>query len=128
MQMRSKILGLAAALSLSVAVLADNHNHMTNTFSGVKVNGGSVMHSRQGKQMVLTLSDDFQVPGTPDPHWQLVDSKGRVYQLQALKVKEGLMNKQITVPAYVPDVAKVQIWCAFAQTLLGEASFPSAVK
>ena len=26
---------------------------------------------------MLTLSEDFKVPDTPDPHWQVVDSKGR---------------------------------------------------
>jgi hypothetical protein len=36
-------------------------------------------------------------------------------------------NRTITVPAYVKDVAKVQIWCAYAEVLLGEASFASPV-
>src|SRR3989441_4966258 len=31
----------------------------------------------EGGQSVLTLSEDFKVPDTPDPHWQVVDSKGR---------------------------------------------------
>ncbi|MGQ0666409.1 MAG: hypothetical protein ACT4O4_05180, partial [Nitrospiraceae bacterium] len=33
----------------------------------------------------------------------------------------------ITLPAYVSDVAKVQIWCAFAEVLLGEASFAKSI-
>jgi hypothetical protein len=28
----------------------------------------------------------------------------------------------------VPNVAKVQIWCAFAEVLLGEAAFDKPVK
>jgi len=32
------------------------------------------------------------------------------------------------LPAYVKDVAKVQIWCAWAEALLGEASFSKAIK
>ena len=99
--------------------------HTTDQFHGVKVNGGTVIHSKQGDRNILTLSDDFKVPDTPDPHWQVVDSKGNVYTLQRLQAKNGKFNKSITLPAYVADVAKVQIWCAFAETLLGEASFSS---
>ena len=34
----------------------------------------------------------------------------------------------LSVPKYVPDIAKVQIWCAFAETNLGEAVFQHPVK
>lgn len=51
----------------------------TKPFSGVKVNGGTATHSKNGGRHVLTLSDDFKVPDTPDPHWQVVDSRGTVY-------------------------------------------------
>jgi hypothetical protein len=101
--------------------------HTTGVFSGVKVNAGTVMHSKQGGKNVLTLSDDFQMPNTPDPHWQVVDSKGNVYQLDRLQAKNNKVNKSIVLPAYIPDVVKVQIWCSFAETVLGEASFSSPV-
>jgi len=125
--------GNAAAMALTAVMLmlagasfaADAHT--TNAFSGVKVNGGTVTHSKQGDKNVLTLSDDFKVPETPDPHWQVIDSKGNIYQLDRLQAKNGKYNKSITLPAYVADVVKVQIWCAFAETLLGEASFSSPV-
>jgi hypothetical protein len=56
----------------------------------------------------------------------VVDNDGRVYLLQKLTVK-GLtgdkMNRSITLPAYIKSVAKVQFWCAYAEVLLGEASF-----
>ena len=95
-------------------------------FSGVKANTGSVTLSTNGSQRVLTLSDDFKAPDAPDPHWQVVDGDGRVYLLQKLTVK-GLtgdkMNRSITLPAYIKNVAKVQFWCAYAEVLLGEASF-----
>jgi hypothetical protein len=97
--------------------------HTTNQFSGVKVNGGTSTHSKQGNRHVLTLSDDFKVPDAPAPHWQVVDSKGNTYLLERLVVKGDKFHKQIVVPSYVPDIAKVQIWCAWAETLLGEASF-----
>ena len=76
---------------------------------------------------MLTLSQDFEVPGTPDPHWQVVDSVGTVYPLDRLKLHEDKINTSITVPSYVPDIAKVQIWCAWAELLLGEASFSKPV-
>jgi hypothetical protein len=57
----------------------------------------------------------------------VIDSKGNVYLLQRLDIKGGKVNRSITVASYVPDIAKVQIWCAFAETLLGEASFSSPV-
>ena len=78
---------------------------------------------------VLTLSDDFKVPDTPDPHWQVIDGNGRVYLLQRLGVKNGLgltgdkINKSITLPAFISDVAKVQIYCAWAEAVLGETTF-----
>jgi hypothetical protein len=37
-------------------------------------------------------------------------------------------NKTITMPAYVQDIAKVQIWCAWAEVNLGEASFDQPVQ
>jgi hypothetical protein len=87
---------------------------------------------KAGKNM-LTLSDDFRVPEAPDPHWQVVDSKGNKYLLQKLKIKGGTIkadkiNQSIALPAHVQDVSKVQIWCAYAEVLLGEASFQRPVQ
>ena len=48
--------------------------------------------------------------------------------LQRLVIKGDKFNRQITVPGYVRDIAKVQIWCAWAETLLGEAEFPQVQK
>ena len=76
-------LTIAAVLVLSGNAFAQGA-HMTGTFSGAKVNAGSVTHSMQAGKHVLTLSADFKVPDTPDPHWQVVDSKGTVYLLQRL--------------------------------------------
>ena len=126
---RSLALPALAAVALAVAAPASaNHEHTTSTFMGAKVNAGTVTHALSGGKETLTLSDDFKVPETPDPHWQVVDSQGNVYLLQHLVVKGDKLNKSITLPAYVHDVAKVQIWCAYAEVVLGEASFPSPVK
>ena len=67
---------------------------------------------------------------TPAPHWRLVDSQGKTYLLQSLKTKgdKDKANRSIVVPAYIPDVAKVQIWCAWAEANLGEASFEPPVR
>ena len=96
---------------------------MSTRFSGAKANTGSVTHSVQSGKNILTLSDDFKTPETPAPHWQVVDSHGHTYLLQRLKIKGDKFNKTITVPEYVHDIAKVQIWCAWAEVNLGEASF-----
>jgi len=101
--------------------------HESGTFAGKKANKGRVLHVRRGASSTLTLSKDFVVPNAPAPHWQVVDSCGRTYLLQRLVIKGGKLNRTITVPAYIKDVAKVQIWCAFAETLLGEATFASPV-
>jgi hypothetical protein len=118
------LVALAMSASLSLA-----QGHTSKPFSGAKVHAGSVTHSTKDGKDVLTLSDDFTVPDTPDPHWQVVDSKGNTYLLQRLGVKSlgGLakdrINMSITLPAYVKDVAKVQIYCAWAEAVLGEAPF-----
>src|SRR5574342_595290 len=121
------VLLLAAVLAIAPVVFADMDEHTTSVFSGVKVNGGTVTHTKDGMKNILTLSDDFKIPDTPAPHWQVVDSKGNTYLLQRLMVKGDKFNKTITVPSYVKDVAKVQIWCSWAEALLGEASFDKPV-
>lgn len=120
----------ALAFSAQLGLAQD---HVSKPFSGSKVNGGTVTHAVKDGKIVLTLSDDFKVPDTPDPHWQVVDSRGATYLLQRLGVKAfgGLVkdriNMSITLPDYIKDVAKVQIYCAWAEAVLGEASFTTPV-
>lgn len=122
---------LGAAAMAVTAQVATAQMHTSKPFAGAKVNGGTVMHSVKDGKDVLTLSDDFKVPDTPDPHWQVVDAKGRVYLLQRLGVKAlgGLakdrVNMSITLPEEIKDVAKVQIYCSWAEAVLGEAMFAS---
>ena len=117
---------MASAFTLTPAASAQTRT--SRPFAGVKANTGSVTLSTNGGARTLTLSDDFKAPDAPDPHWQVVDNDGRVYLLQKLTVK-GLvgdkMNRSITLPAYITSVAKVQFWCAYAEVLLGEATFGS---
>ena len=121
---------LSSLVALFVAVSATNaeHDHKSGPFKGSKANTGFVAHRTVNGKSILTLSDDFVAPQTPDPHWQIVDSEGNTYLRQKLMIKDGKMNKSIEVPKYVPDIAKVQIWCAFAEVNLGEATFEHPVK
>jgi len=116
-------LAIVAGLAAAGASADMMGGHTSGPFTGVKANTGTVSFSKFNGRLVLTLSDDFVVPDTPDPHWQVVDSQGTVYQLDRLKAKNDKYNKSITLPSYIHDVAKVQSWCAFAETLLGEAPF-----
>jgi hypothetical protein len=123
----------AFALVIGAAVLGAQ-GQTSKPFTGAKVNAGTVTHTIQNGKHVLTLSSDFKVPDTPDPHWQVVDTKGRVFLLQRLNVKGAAfgivgdkVNTSITLPAYIEDVAKVQIYCAWAEAVLGETSFDTTV-
>jgi hypothetical protein len=123
--------GLMMATMLFAVSAVAQDMHTSSQFKGPKANKGTVTHSTQGGKSVLTLSDDFVVPDTPDPHWQLVDSDGNVYLVDKLKTKAFVgtnYKKEIVVPSYVKNVSKVVIWCAFAEVNLGEASFSSPVK
>ena len=116
----------AFVLAASYSFAGDAHK--SGPFQGPKANTGFVTHMTQDGKSVLTLSDDFVAPQTPDPHWQVITSKGNTYLLQKLMIKGDKMNKSIEVPKYVHDIAKVQIWCAFAEVNLGEATFEHPVK
>ena len=119
--------GALAALALFAATTVLAADPMSRPFTGKAVNGGTVTVTQQGGKTMLTLSKDFQVPGSPDPHWQVVDSKGTIYLLDRVKLKDDKINTSITLPAFVPDVAKVQMWCAWAEVVLGEAPFSAPI-
>jgi hypothetical protein len=121
---------LMTTMMFAVSAVAQDA-HTTGQFQGPKANKGHVTHSTRDGKSVLTLSDDFVVPDTPDPHWQVVDSDGQVYLLDKLKKKALLgdkYQKEIVLPGYVQNISKVIIWCAWAEANLGEASFSSPVK
>ncbi len=121
---------LMTTMMFAVSAVAQDA-HTTGQFQGPKANKGHVTHGTRDGKSVLTLSDDFVVPDTPDPHWQVVDSDGQVYLLDKLKKKALLgdkYQKEIVLPGYVKNVSKVIIWCAWAEANLGEASFSSPVK
>lgn len=104
-------------------LLSEHGKIVSSPFQGPKANTGTVANTHENGKCVLTLSDEFEVPETPAPHWQIVDSRGNTFLLNRLKIDGGKYNRSITVPSYINDVAKVQIWCAFAEVNLGEAAF-----
>ena len=120
---------LMTTMLFAVSAVAQDA-HTTGQFQGPKANKGHVTHTTRDGKSVLTLSDDFVVPDTPDPHCRVVDSEGNVYDLDKLKKKAFVgvkYQKEIVVPSYVKNVSKVIIWCAWAEANLGEASFSSPV-
>ena len=120
---------LMTTMLFAVSAVAQDA-HTTGQFQGPKANKGHVTHSTRDGKSVLTLSDDFVVPDTPDPHWRVVDSDGNVYDLDKLKKKSLVgdkYQKEVVLPSYVKNVSKVIIWCAWAEANLGEASFSSPV-
>jgi hypothetical protein len=122
------LLAFLTALVVAATSSFAQDTHKSGPFQGAKANKGYVTHTTANGKSTLTLSDDFVPPQTPDPHWQVVDSNGKTYLLDRLMTKEQKVKKSIVVPDYVPDIAKVQMWCAFAETNLGEAAFEHPVK
>jgi hypothetical protein len=120
---QSRVLALAvvSVLALAGGSLVAAGGRVSKPFAGAKVNGGTVTMTGR----TLTVSQDFKVPDTPDPHWQVIDSQGNTYLLQRLGIKGDKVNTSITLPAFVKDVAKVQIYCAWAEAVLGETTFGS---
>ena len=92
------ILSSLTALVIAATSSVAQDSHKSGPFQGAKANTGYVTHSTENGNSVLTLSDDSKSPETPDPHWQVVDSKGNVYLLQKLSIKGDKMNRKITVP------------------------------
>src|SRR5437868_7514822 len=128
-----KLKSMLSALSLaalfaaaSVSFAAGNAAHTSAKFEGAKANTGTVTHAVENGKSILRVSADFKVPDTPAPTWRVVDSKGNVYTLDAFKTKGG-EKREVTVPSYVHDIAKVQVYCAWAEVLLGETSFSSPI-
>ncbi len=101
---------------------------MTSTrFDGPEVLTGSVTAVRDTNGITLAWSDDFVIPMAPAPHWQVVDGNGNAYLLQRLQVANDRVNRTIRVPSHVRSVAQVRVYCAFAEVVLGEASFSTPV-
>jgi hypothetical protein len=126
--MMSIVAMLAALATAGLALAAGRGDvHTTNMFHGTKANTGTAIHTYENGESILRVSDDFKVPDTPAPTWRVVDSNGNIYTLEAFKIKGG-EKRQVAVPSYIPNVAKVQVYCAFAEVLLGEAAFSSPVK
>jgi hypothetical protein len=124
----SRLLQISAtAFVFTWAFAQAAEQHTTAKFTGAKANTGTAIHSIENGKSILRVSSDFKVPDTPAPTWRVVDSKGNVYTLDAFKIKGG-EKREVVVPSYVRDIAKVQVYCAWAQVLLGETSFSQPVQ
>jgi hypothetical protein len=121
------VFALTALFAASATWAATMGPHTSSMFQGPKANTGTVSHSIENGKSILRVSLDFKVPDTPAPTWRVVDSTGAIYTLDAFKIKGG-EKREVKVPAYVKDIAKVQVYCAWAQVLLGEASFSMPVQ
>ena len=112
--------------ALMTAVASAQSAHTSGRFYGPKANTGTAVHAFDNGKSTLRVSRDFKVPDTPAPTWRVVDSQGQIFTLDAFKIKGG-EKREIVVPAYIRDIAKVQVYCAWAEVLLGESSFPMPV-
>jgi len=129
MTKRIQLTALTALATALLTISAAAQGHTSSQFQGPKANTGTVTHTTENGRSILRVSSDFKVPDTPAPTWRIVDSKGNIYTLDAFKIKDGNHEKrEIEVPSYISDIAKVQVYCAWAEVLLGEASFSSPVK
>ncbi len=132
MKQLNRVLSVFAVMAMLVTVnsfAAKMDVHTSGKFEGPKANTGTVSHYVENGKSMLRVSDDFKVPDTPAPTWRVIDAKGNIYTLDAFKIKSGNNEKrEVVVPAYVPNIVKVQVYCAWAEVILGEASFSSAVK
>ena len=119
---------LVVTLVTASVSFAATGSHTSSKFEGPKANTGTVTHSIENGKSVLRVSADFKVPDTPAPTWRVVNSKGNIYTLDAFKIKGGNGEKrEVVVPSYVHDIVKVQVYCAWAEVILGEANFASAI-
>jgi hypothetical protein len=125
-----RVTGLATLVTAAVLGAAPIFaaHETTSTFQGPKANTGTATFVHTGGQRMLEVSGDFVVPDTPDPHWRVVDAKGAVHLLDRFPLKGDKVRRSIVLPDYVKDVVKVQVWCAWAEVVLGEASFDHPVK
>lgn len=128
---RALALPLLAAFALSFYGRDAAAQEISTAFNGGAVPSGTVSHAKDGDRHVLTLSENFSIHDEPpDPHWRVIDSRGNVFLLNKLKVQDDKINRSIVLPPYIHDVAKVQMWCAFVEAVLGEVQFskPIALK
>ena len=96
--MKTTLIAAFAALALVAGNALADDSHTSSKFQGPKANAGTVTHMVKDGKNILTLSDDFKVPETPDPHWQVVDSKGNIYIAQTTAGLQKLVFKGMSPP------------------------------
>ena len=100
----------------------------TDMFTGIEVKKGAVeFYQKDGKNR-LRVTAGFEIPTSPAPHWQIVDKQGNVFLLNQFRLAGDKTNLDIVLPSYIKSISKVQVWCSFAEVVLGEARFSKAVE
>src|SRR4051812_26051317 len=92
-------LGTAGTLGFVSATSAGDNNkstllvrdegRRTGRFHGPKANTGYAIETMENGRIKLSVSDDFEIPNTPAPSWQVIDSQGNTYLLNQFKIKGG---------------------------------------
>ena len=87
---------LVAALAFLASLAVAGDKHTSKPFQGPKANTGTVTHWQDGDKNMLTFSDDFKTPETPDPHVQIVDSAIAVSDTErSLKFYRDLLGLRV---------------------------------
>lgn len=92
----------------------------TAMFKGVEANQGTATIFKRDGKFRIRVSSDFRIPPSPAPHWQVVDGSGNTYLLDRFTIVGDKTKREIVLPSYIKSVKKVQVWCSFAEVLLGE--------
>ena len=63
--------------------------HTTSKYEGVTANTGVKAQAREATEDTRVVSADVQIPETPAPRDQVVDSEGNIYRLTPLQTQRG---------------------------------------
>jgi hypothetical protein len=99
----------------------------TTRFTGKEVDRGTVTHEVKNGQHILTMSADFKLPGTPDPHWRVVDSKARSICWTASSSTRTRSIAPSACPSTSRTSPRSRCGVAWAEVLLGEGAFGSPI-
>ena len=89
------ILASLTTVVIAAASSFAQDSHKSGPFQGAKANTGYVAHTTENGNSVLTLSDDFKAPDTPDPHWQVVDSTGNTSRRSRLRAPGQITSNAV---------------------------------
>ena len=74
--------------------------HTTSNSEGVRANTGVKAEAFEATADTQVVSADVQIPETPAPRHQVVDSEGNIYRLTPLQTQRGSPQDAKTLPLY----------------------------